>query len=64
MARQADTHTQERTLQSTGKETLRGHEVARRAVGYIRVSTDMQATEGLSLDAQGDRRLLLDRAPR
>lgn len=25
---------------------------ARRAVGYIRVSTDMQATDGLSLDAQ------------
>jgi DNA invertase Pin-like site-specific DNA recombinase len=26
--------------------------VQRRAVGYVRVSTDMQATEGLSLDAQ------------
>ena len=26
--------------------------VARRAVGYIRVSTDMQAADGLSLDAQ------------
>ena len=52
MAHRADTHTQERTLQSTGKETLQGHEVARRAVGYIRVSTDMQATEGLSLEAQ------------
>ena len=25
---------------------------SRRAVGYIRVPTDMQATEGLSLDAQ------------
>ena len=24
----------------------------RRAVGYVRVSTDMQATDGLSLDAQ------------
>jgi DNA invertase Pin-like site-specific DNA recombinase len=52
MARHADPPTQERTLQSTGKETLQGHEVLRRAVGYIRVSTDMQATEGLSLEAQ------------
>ena len=52
MARQADTHTRERTLQNGGHETLRGHEVARRAVGYIRVSTEMQATEGLSLEAQ------------
>ena len=26
--------------------------VVRRAVGYIRVSTDMQAADGLSLDAQ------------
>jgi len=26
--------------------------VQRRAVGYVRVSTDMQATEGLSLEAQ------------
>lgn len=28
----------------------------RRAVGYIRVSTDMQAAEGLSLEAQQARR--------
>ena len=52
MARRANTYTQERTLQNTGKETLRSNEVSRRAVGYIRVSTDMQATEGLSLEAQ------------
>ena len=29
-----------------------GQGTSRRAVGYIRVSTDMQATEGLSLEAQ------------
>ncbi|MFO0578473.1 MAG: recombinase family protein [Polyangia bacterium] len=29
-----------------------GKDNPRRAVGYIRVSTDMQAVEGLSLDAQ------------
>lgn len=28
------------------------HVTPRRAVGYVRVSTDMQANEGLSLDAQ------------
>ena len=26
--------------------------IQRRAVGYVRVSTDMQATEGMSLEAQ------------
>ena len=29
-----------------------GEGIQRRAVGYVRVSTDMQATEGMSLDAQ------------
>src|SRR3954466_4745751 len=28
------------------------HVMVRQAVGYVRVSTDMQATDGLSLDAQ------------
>jgi DNA invertase Pin-like site-specific DNA recombinase len=31
---------------------LNSNVVVRRAIGYIRVSTDMQASEGLSLDAQ------------
>jgi len=34
------------------KKELTDSGTQRRAVGYIRVSTDMQATEGLSLDAQ------------
>ena len=29
-----------------------GEGIQRRAVGYVRVSTDMQASEGMSLDAQ------------
>ena len=29
-----------------------GEGIQRRAVGYVRVSTDMQATEGMSLEAQ------------
>jgi hypothetical protein len=38
------------TSESGGSPTIRN--VARLAVGYIRVSTDMQAAEGLSLEAQ------------
>ncbi len=33
-------------------DIIQGQGVVRRAVGYIRVSTDMQAADGLSLDAQ------------
>lgn len=50
-------HTANRTLsavrergESGGSATIRN--VARLAVGYVRVSTDMQAAEGLSLEAQ------------
>ena len=34
------------------QDIIQGQGAVRRAVGYIRVSTDMQATDGLSLDAQ------------
>jgi len=54
MARAMDTHSAERTL-STRREkggSLASSNVARLAVGYIRVSTDMQASEGLSPEAQ------------
>ena len=54
MARAMDTHSAERTL-STRREkggSLANSNVARLAVGYVRVSTDMQASEGLSLEAQ------------
>ena len=54
MARAMDTHSSERTL-STRREkggSLASSKVARLAVGYVRVSTDMQASEGLSLEAQ------------
>ena len=41
------------TQRSAGNDSANGSIVtARRAIGYIRVSTDMQATEGLSLEAQ------------
>lgn len=49
MARAMDTHSAERTL-STRREkggSLASSNVARLAVGYVRVSTDMQASEGL-----------------
>ena len=36
----------------TGSRTNRGNVAIRRAVGYVRVSTDMQAQEGISLEAQ------------
>mgnify|MGYP002146955591 CR=1 FL=1 len=48
----SDSYTPTRTLSGPKEKTLTGHEVARRAVGYIRVSTDMQAADGLSLEAQ------------
>ena len=54
MARALDTHTVDRTL-STRREkgnSLASSNVARLAVGYVRVSTGMQASEVLSLDAQ------------
>lgn len=45
-----------KTGQKESGSEARGHYsssgVTRRAVGYIRVSTDMQAAEGLSLEAQ------------
>ena len=36
----------------TGSRTNSGNVAIRRAVGYVRVSTDMQAQEGISLEAQ------------
>ena len=36
----------------TGSRTNSGNVAIRRAVGYVRVSTDMQANEGISLEAQ------------
>ncbi|MFO0579738.1 MAG: recombinase family protein [Polyangia bacterium] len=55
MATYTEPHITQRTLPGAreGEDaTLRGNKVARRAVGYIRVSTDMQAVDGLSLEAQ------------
>ena len=54
MARAMDTHSAERTL-STRREkggSLASSNAVRLAVGYVRVSTDMQASEGLSFEAQ------------
>jgi len=34
------------------RDSTDGEDRGRRAVGYVRVSTDAQATDGLSLDAQ------------
>jgi DNA invertase Pin-like site-specific DNA recombinase len=39
-----------RTQENLDASNVRSN--VRRAVGYVRVSTDMQATDGLSLDAQ------------
>jgi DNA invertase Pin-like site-specific DNA recombinase len=54
MANAADTHRARRTLpglhESGDFSTSRN--VTRLAVGYVRVSTDMQAAEGLSIEAQ------------
>ena len=54
MATARNTHTTKRTLSDVPETggTSNGPNVARRAVGYIRVSTEMQAAEGLSLEAQ------------
>jgi DNA invertase Pin-like site-specific DNA recombinase len=57
MAAKSNTHTAKRTLSGAREAGVAGgsltiHNVARRAVGYVRVSTDMQAAEGLSIEAQ------------
>ena len=36
----------------TGSPPINGNVAIRRAIGYVRVSTDMQANEGISLEAQ------------
>ena len=36
----------------TGSPPINGNVAVRRAIGYVRVSTDMQANEGISLEAQ------------
>lgn len=41
-----------RTHQTDSHDITKDKEKVRRAVGYVRVSTDMQAVDGLSLDAQ------------
>ena len=40
------------TYRNSRGDITNGNATGRRAVGYIRVSTDMQASDGLSLDAQ------------
>lgn len=40
------------TYKNSRGDITNGNAMGRRAVGYIRVSTDMQAADGLSLDAQ------------
>ena len=40
------------TYRNSRGDITNGNAMGRRAVGYIRVSTDMQAADGLSLDAQ------------
>ena len=40
------------TYKAARGDITTGNGATRRAVGYIRVSTDMQASDGLSLDAQ------------
>ena len=39
-------------LPHPARELDRGETKHRRAIGYVRVSTDLQASDGLSLDAQ------------
>lgn len=41
-----------RTLLNERRDIIPDSTKTRRAVGYVRVPTDMQATDGLSLDAQ------------
>ena len=40
------------SYKASSRDITRGNVATRSAVGYIRVSTDMQAADGLSLDAQ------------